>query len=124
MEERATKLFNQDTANLYYNEKTKEIKTMTDGLKANSDYVKINADFLSKLSQRDLPLAVDMLSKLTVNGQISQQTLNKIFTLWNSPSTSNVLYQMNGDLETFMTTMDSGRTIATDYESDLISDKR
>lgn len=78
MEETARKLFNADTIRLYYDEQKKAINTIGEGSK-------VNADYLSKLAQEDLPLAVELLSKLTVSGQISQKTLTKMLTIWHSP---------------------------------------
>lgn len=116
LEERAKKLFDADTANLYYDSNTKAIVAMEKGARASTGVFKINSDYLSKLSKEDLPQATEMLSKLTVQQKISQETLNKMFTIWNSPFTSSVLHMMGGDLQAFNEAMDSGRTVLTDYQ--------
>jgi len=41
---------------------------------------KVTATYLSTLAQEDLPKAVELLSKLYTNGQLSIQTLTKMFT--------------------------------------------
>jgi len=46
-----------------------------------NDGFALTSDLLSSLSQENLPNAIELLSKLTVNGKLGVETLNKMFEL-------------------------------------------
>ena len=63
----------EKTASKMFNTQMKVNNVMRDGQIVTSDY-------LSTLAQQDLPKAVELLSELYTKGQLSIQTLTKMFT--------------------------------------------
>jgi hypothetical protein len=73
-----------------------------------------NYEALSSIAQKDLPKAVELMSQLYIQGKLSATTLQKMFTARHFMEISNLLLQINGDVETFV----SGIAKGVDYTND------
>ena len=74
-------MLNQNTLGLYFDEATRSINRAGQGSK-------ISADYITSLAEQDLPKALELLSKLYINGEVTGATLKKI----------NVIVLHNGDI--------------------------
>lgn len=73
MDKSASAMFNKNTLGLYYDEASKAINKTGQGMQITSQY-------LASLAEKDLPMAVELLSKLYKNGEITTTTLKKMMT--------------------------------------------
>ena len=71
MDKSAKAMFNENTLGLYFDEASKTINKTGEGAKLTSEY------FMS-LAEKDMPKALELLSKLYSSGTITTQTLKKI----------------------------------------------
>lgn len=74
-----------------------------------------NFDMLANIAKSDLPRAVELMSKLYINGQLSSQVVQKMFTARHFMEISNLLIQINGDVDTFV----NGIARGIDYSNDM-----
>lgn len=74
-----------------------------------------NFDMLANLAKSDLPKAVELMSQLYVNGKLSSQVVQKMFTARHFMEISNLLIQINGDVDTFV----NGIARGIDYSNDM-----
>lgn len=70
---------------------------------------------LASLAQKDLPKAAEEMSKLYLNGKLSYQTLQKLFTARHFTEIITLLRQINGDVESFT----NGLAKGIDYSNDM-----
>lgn len=70
---------------------------------------------LANLAQKDLPKAAEEMSKLYLNGKLSYQTLQKLFTARHFTEIITLLRQINGDVESFT----NGLAKGIDYSNDM-----
>lgn len=68
----------------------------------------LNYDRLSNLAKKDLPKAVELMSKLYKNGQLSSEVLQKMFTARHFMEISDLLIKINGDVDGFTKGIASG----------------
>lgn len=68
----------------------------------------LNYDKLSNLAKKDLPKAVELISTLYKNGQLSSGVLQKMFTARHFMEISNLLVKINGDVDGFTKGIASG----------------
>lgn len=73
MDKAAKAMFDENTLGLYFNEASKTINKTGEGAKLTSEY------FMS-LAEKDMPKALELLSKLYSSGTITTQTLKKMMT--------------------------------------------
>ena len=71
MDKSAKAMFDENTLGLYFDEASKTINKTGEGAKLTSEY------FMS-LADKDMPKALELLSKLYSSGTITTQTLKKI----------------------------------------------
>lgn len=76
-------------------------------------------DALSKMAQEDLPKALEFLSKLTIEGKVSQQVLQKMFTARHFMDVSHLLTLINGDIETFVNGISKGVDYSADFQKKM-----
>ena len=73
MDKSAKAMFDENTLGLYFDEASKTINKTGEGAKLTSEY------FMS-LAEKDMPKALELLSKLYSSGTITTQTLKKMMT--------------------------------------------
>ena len=71
-------------------------------------------DALSEMAKKDLPLAIETLSKLRKEGVLTDGVMSKLFTNRHGADLSNLLTQINGDVDGFIKRISTG----ADYTSD------
>jgi hypothetical protein len=71
LDKAAKTMFNVNTLGLYFDSANKTINKTGQGME-------ITADYLSSLSEEDLPKAIELLSKLYKSGEVTTSTLKKI----------------------------------------------
>ena len=104
-------------------EKTAE-KLFNAEAKANNimlGHSRLTADNFSKLAQEDLPEAINLLSNLYTNGELSYKTLSKVFTVRHAPYVLQSLLEINGNLDEYRKKITTGRNVTEDYEKQMQS---
>ena len=66
-------MFNSNTLGLYYDEASRTMNKTGEGMKITSDY-------LTSLAEKDLPMAIELLSKLYKSGEVTTATIKKMMT--------------------------------------------
>lgn len=80
-----------------------------------------NFDKLSELSKKDLPRAVELLSKWYTEGKLSTQVMQKMFTGRHFMEISNALIQINGDIDTFVNGITKGVSYSADFDKNMLN---
>nr|DAX66546.1 MAG TPA: minor tail protein [Bacteriophage sp.] len=111
MEKTARGLFNKDTKDYKLDEKYMK------ALGTNSNV--LNADVLSQLARKDLPLAIELMSKLKVEGIVTGQTLQKMFTQRHALDMEVFLGQVNGNIENIINTVTKGKDYMQDFNAQM-----
>lgn len=70
---------------------------------------------LSNMAKTDLPKALNILSEMYVKGQLSTQTMQKMFTARHFMEISNLLIDINGNVDSFVNRLAKG----VDYSNDF-----
>lgn len=113
MEKTARGLFNKDTKDYKLDEKYMKAlgTTSTD----------LNADVLSQLARKDLPLAIELMSKLKVEGVVTGQTIQKMFTQRHALDMEVYLGQVNGNIQNIVDTVTKGKDYMQDFEAQMFT---
>lgn len=72
-------------------------------------------DDLSELTKKDLPKALELMSKFYAEGKLGTQTLQKMFTARHFMEISNLLLQINGDVDGFVNGIAKGVSYTQDF---------
>ena len=78
-------------------------------------------DKLSELTRKDLPRAVELLSKWYTEGKLSTQVMQKMFTGRHFNEISNALIQINGNVDTFINGIAKGVDYASDFDKNMFN---
>lgn len=113
MEKTARGLFNKDTKD--YKLDDKYMKAL--GTSSN----KLDADVLSQLARKDLPLAIELMSKLKVEGVVTGQTIQKMFTQRHALDMEVYLGQVNGNIQNIVDTVTKGKDYMTDFKAQMFT---
>lgn len=113
MEKTARGLFNKDTKD--YKLDDKYMKAL--GTQSNV----LNADVLSQLARKDLPLAIELMSKLKVEGVVTGQTIQKMFTQRHALDMEVYLGQVNGNIQNIVDTVTKGKDYMQDFEAQMFT---
>lgn len=89
------------------------------GLDETKSNVEFTADALADLARKDLPKAVEVVSKLYKQGVLTGTTLQKMFTARHALDIENVLALVNGDVEKFTKGIASGIDYLDDYSKQI-----
>lgn len=76
---------------------------------------------LSEMAQKDLPKALEVMSKLYVEGKLSSQVLQKMFTAKHFQEISNILLEINGNIDGFVETFSKGVDYANDFNKNMFN---
>lgn len=76
---------------------------------------------LSQMAQKDLPKALETMSKLYIEGKLSSQVLQKMFTARHFQEISNILLEINGDVQQFVNTFAKGVDYANDFNKNMFN---
>jgi TP901 family phage tail tape measure protein len=112
----------EKTAKNLFNTNVKDYKLDDKYMKAlgtNSNV--LNADVLSQLAKKDLPLAIELMSKLKVEGVLTSQTLQKMFTQRHALDLEVLLGQVNGDINNLVSNITQGKDYVADFESQMFT---
>lgn len=112
----------EKTAKNLFNTNVKDYKLDDKYMKAlgtNSNV--LNADVLSQLAKKDLPLAIELMSKLKVEGVLTSQTLQKMFTQRHSLDLEVLLGQVNGDINNLVSNITQGKDYVADFEAQMFT---
>lgn len=109
LEKTATNLFNKDmlNANVYVDSIGKLADSQTGSL--------LTAQRLSEIASQNLPQAVELLSQIQAQGDLSTQTLQKMFTGRHFTEVSAILRSVGGDWERFNKIFAQGVDYQLDY---------
>lgn len=72
-------------------------------------------DALSKMTKEDLPKALEIMSKMYIEGKLSTQVMQKMFTARHFMEISNLLIDINGNTDEFVNRIAKG----VDYSNDF-----
>ena len=111
MEKTARNLFNKDVSNYKLDDKYMKVLGTSSNV--------LNADVLSQLARKDLPSALELMSKLKVEGVVTGQTLQKMFTQRHALDMEVFLGQINGDLQGIVNTVTKGKDYMADFEKQM-----
>lgn len=112
----------EKTAKNLFNTNVKDYKLDDKYMKAldtNSNV--LNADVLSQLAKKDLPLAIELMSKLKVEGVLTSQTLQKMFTQRHALDLEVLLGQVNGDISNLVSNITQGKDYVADFEAQMFT---
>lgn len=112
----------EKTAKNLFNTNVKDYKLDDKYMKAlgtNSNV--LNADVLSQLAKKDLPLAIELMSKLKVEGVLTSQTLQKMFTQRHALDLEVLLGQVNGDINNLVKNITQGKDYVADFEAQMFT---
>lgn len=112
----------EKTAKNLFNTNVKDYKLDDKYMKAlgtNSNV--LNADVLSQLAKKDLPLAIELMSKLKVEGVLTSQTLQKMFTQRHALDLEVLLGQVNGDINNLVSNITQGKDYVADFEAQMFT---
>lgn len=70
---------------------------------------------LSNMTKKDLPMALETMSKMYIQGQLSTQTMQKMFTARHFMEISNLLIDINGNVDSFVNGIAKGINYADDF---------
>ena len=87
--------------------------------KKNKDGIQLTSDMLSQLAMEDLPRAINLLSQLHSEGDISLRTINKMFTTRQGQAISSLLQTIGGDWEDYSERIKTASSLTEDYEKQL-----
>lgn len=76
---------------------------------------------LSALAERDLPKAVELMSKLTIEGKIGSQVLQKLFTARHVKDIQNLLISVNGNVGEFVNGITKGIYYTDDFSKNMFN---
>lgn len=80
-----------------------------------------NYDMLSQMAQSDLPQAVEKMSELYKSGQLSSSVLQKMFTARHFMEISNLLIDINGDIDGFVNGIAKGVNYSNDFYKNMFN---
>lgn len=100
---------------------SRAVKVDVDEMKKSQDGIQLTADMLNELASKDLPKAVNLLSELYTKGDITQQTINKMFTTRQGLAISNALQIINGDWETYANRVKTASDLTEDFEKQMFN---
>ncbi len=72
-------------------------------------------DALSNMTKKDLPLALETISKMYMQGQLSTQTMQKMFTARHFMEISSLLIDINGNVDGFVNGIAKGVNYSDDF---------
>lgn len=76
---------------------------------------------LSRMAQKDLPKALEVMSKLYIEGKLSSQVLQKMFTARHFQEISNILLDINGNIDGFVESFSKGLDYANDFNKNMFN---
>lgn len=74
-----------------------------------------NYEALSNMTKKDLPQALNVLSKMYIKGQLSTQTMQKMFTARHFMEISDLLISINGNIDDFVNGIAKGVSYSNDF---------
>ena len=80
----------------------------------------LNFDYISELTKKDLPKALELLSKLYNTGKLNTQVMQKMFTARHFQEVSSLLSDINGDVEGFVNRMAKGVDQSDDFRKKMM----
>lgn len=80
-----------------------------------------DADALAELTKKDLPKAVELISKLYVEGKLSSQVMQKMFTGRHFMEASDIFAKIGGDVDKFVNSIAKGVDYMSDYDKNLFN---
>lgn len=113
MENTARNKFNRDTENYTLDEKYMK------ALDTNSN--KLNADVLNQLARKDLPLAIELMSKLKMEGILMGDTIQKIFTQRHALDAEVYLNQVGGNIDKLLNKITKGMEYTQDFDTQMFT---
>lgn len=75
----------------------------------------LNSKKLAQMAQKDLPATVELISKLYSEGKLSSQVMQKMFTGRHFMEISEILTQINGQVDNFVKGIASGVNYSSDF---------
>ena len=80
-----------------------------------------NFDKLAEMTRTDLPKAVELISELYVQGKLSTQVMQKMFTGRHFMEASNLFLQINGNVKAFSESITKNNNYLTDYYKNMFN---
>lgn len=81
--------------------------------------IPLTADKLAEMAKKDLPQAIELLSKLHKEGIVSTRTLMKMFTGRHFTEISTILRAVDGDVDRFTQSLTKGVSYMSDYNKQM-----
>lgn len=80
-----------------------------------------NYEQLSNITQKDMPKALEMMSKLYIEGKMTTQVMQKMFTARHFMEASELLLQINGNMDAFTSSIVKGVSYTQDFYKQMFS---